>query len=832
MRTTAYKTLLFLVVLGLTLAACAPAATPTPEQPTATPVPPPAVEEPFQIKGGFEYSNSIITDYYVEHAVALVDMYGFITRDDEWEIPVASQTLGFLDIDTEAMKAEYILQLPARPTGAFADVDNNGQENQGVQVFAVAYWPNLTGGPYSEGDDRSRGWPSYLASVLTDTENDDEVIGGKLVVWAADDQQQFPTAYGDDKLLFTADDPVAALPVGYTVIDLDQTPFAFIKETEPELSLYEPKDVSVKDFSGDSYTAAFDKMFEFVKLNYAFNGIEGKQPDWDKLYAELKPRVEKAEKDKAPKAFYEALRDYTWAFNDGHVGLGSGDYGSADFAERSAGGYGFAIRELEDGSVKVIFVTEAGPAAEAGIQVGAEVTQFNGQPIGDAIAAVEPFTKPMSSDFDLRYQQARYLLRTQPGVEAEVTFTNPGGQPKNVKLAAVEERASFSRTSRYYKVDFDNMLPVETKVISQGNAEIGYIEINSNYDDLNLLIRLFERALKMFEAREVAGIIIDMRYNGGGANLGLAGFLTDQEIPMGQLEYFSEKTGQFEPEGLPEKVLPNVNQYRFDKVVILVAPTCASACELESYGFSQVPGAIVVGYEPTAGVEAEVARGQFELPEGFSLQVPTGRFTLPDGSIFLEGKGVQPTLRVPLTFENVSSEADVVLEYGIRAVLQPLGAGITPSNPPTLSSPEDSMKAIERGSIKSLDEKARENYSSEDLSKMDTTFTYTIPLGKPEALLWVWGWCAADQDTLEQNFKNIKLAFSMNGETVPLEQFALLDYESGGLACRAYFTEVKEWPAGEHHLETLLTFTAKINDGSADYPAGFQKFDYTVYIKP
>jgi C-terminal processing protease CtpA/Prc len=60
-------------------------------------------------------------------------------------------------------------------------------------------------------------------------------------------------------------------------------------------------------------------------------------------------------------------------------------------------------------------------------------------------------------------------------------------------------------------------------------------------------------------------------------------------------------------------------------------------------------------------VEAEVARGQFLLPGGMSFQVPTGRFTLPGGGIFLEGTGVQPTVKVPLTVENLLSTSDVVL---------------------------------------------------------------------------------------------------------------------------------------------------------------------------
>ena len=829
-----FRLISILLVLVVLLAACGPQATATEAVIEMTSTPESvqvSADEPFQIKGAFTYSNSIITDYYSEHAVALVDMYAFITRDKEWEIPVASQTLGFLDIDMTKMTGDYVLQLPVRPTGTQADVDNNGQENPGVQVFAVSYWPNLIGGPYSEGDDRSRGWPSYLASVKTDTENQDEVIGGQLVVWSPDADQSFPSGFGADGLLFTEDDPLALIQAGYTIVDLDVSPFRFYKESQPELALYEPADVEIKDFSALPYTEAFDKMFDFVKLNYAFNGIEGKQPDWDTLYAELKPRAEQAEKNKDAKAFYEVMRDYTWAFKDGHVGLSGGDYANQDFSVRTAGGYGFAIRELDDDRAVVVFVTQAGPAEQAGMKVGAVVTSFNDQPIADAIGAVQPFVIS-SSDFAQRYQQQRYLLRTAVGQEATVTFQNPGAQPQTVTLTATQERDSFTRTSVYYGVDLDNMLPVEFKIIRQGNSDIGYVEINSNYDDLGLIVKLFERALKTFEAREVAGIIIDMRFNGGGANLGLAGFLTEQEIPMGQLEYYSETTGKFEPEGLRDKVTANENQYRFEKMVLLVGQTCASACELESYGFSQVPDMITVGMYPSAGVEAEVARGQFQLPEGFALQVPTGRMTLPDGSLFLEGVGVQPTFRVPVTEETVTSEDDVVLQYGIRAILEPLGAGLTPVAPPTILSPEKTMADLEAGKVTQLEEKARENYTAEDLAKMDVTIPYTIVLGKPQTLLWAWGWCAADDAMLEENLSKIKLAFSLNGEDVALEQFASLDYDANGQSCRAYFAQVTDWSGGEHHLVTTLTFTGPVDDGTAQYPAGKQVFDYAVYVKP
>ena len=101
---------------------------------------------------------------------------------------------------------------------------------------------------------------------------------------------------------------------------------------------------------------------------------------------------------------------------------------------------------------------------------------------------------------------------------------------------------------------------------------------------------------------------------------------------------------------------------------MLVGPGCASACELEAYGFSQLPETVVVGQYPTSGTEEEVSRGQFKLPEGLTLQVPTGRFVLPDGSIFLEGKGVQPTERVPVDEKTALSARDPVLQRILQLI--------------------------------------------------------------------------------------------------------------------------------------------------------------------
>ena len=49
------------------------------------------------ISGDFTYTNDILITYFVENAVSLFDLHGFITRDKEWQLPLNSQVLGWLN---------------------------------------------------------------------------------------------------------------------------------------------------------------------------------------------------------------------------------------------------------------------------------------------------------------------------------------------------------------------------------------------------------------------------------------------------------------------------------------------------------------------------------------------------------------------------------------------------------------------------------------------------------------------------------------------------------------------------------------------------------------
>ena len=611
--------------------------------------------QPVRLTGYFTYTNDLISSRFTENAIALTDFHGFVTRDREWELPVAGQVLGYLKFDVKEKRADYWLQLPISPTATLNDVDNNGGKDAGVQIYALHFFPNIAGGPYAEGDDIDKGWPSFLASVVT-SDADDEVLGGKLVVWSPDAKQSFPSGFGDDGKLFTADDKAMALPAGWSVIDLDQKPFAIVRTATVEVLVREPVEIGVKDYAKLSYTEAFQKLLDDARRSYAFNGVEGKEPDWDALEAELMPEIQQAEDDKDAVAYFQAIRKFVLAFQDGHVQLNTtNDELSGALVGDYVGGYGLVLRELDDSrviAVQVFTDTANNIAGKAGILPGAEILTVDGTPIAEVIEKTQPLSAPFSSEHARRQEQIKYVLHNAPGTRAVITFQNPGKTERKVTLTSKFEIASlfFDEENAGHGLNSDP-LPIDFKVLP---SNIGYIRVNSSNDDLNLTYQLLRRAFGVFETKKVNDLIIDLRFNGGGTGLGIAEFLitqtiTDIVIPS----YYSETEGKFiNSDDVTSTLKSKAQLFDLNRLAVLVSTNCASACEVESQELSEVPGAIVVGYTPTAGIFADVARGQYKLPENVELQIPKIRFTKPDGELYLEGKGVEPTELVPMTYDN------------------------------------------------------------------------------------------------------------------------------------------------------------------------------------
>ena len=657
------------IALSLAILACSfsvPAILPT-NTPT-TNQPPAQNDGPKIVTGNVTYTNSFFTEGVAEPEVILEDEGGFVTRNRKFVIPVESQVIGQITSDFYTSPFTYSLALPAEPNGTLHDVNHDDKKDTGVMVFAVAYWTNTWGDPYLEKRDQGGGgWSSAYASTKISQDRNSylEVYGGKYLVYAPDDKEQFPSGFGADKKLFTNDDPIVNIPAGWSVVDMDQTPFAIDRAEKPTIDLYEPAGAAEDDFSKLSYTAAFDKMIEKFKTEYAWTEL--KKIDWDAKAKEFRPRFESAEKSNDPHAYALALRDFVWSIPDTHIGFDE-TLITDDFRTDTAGGLGFAMRETDDGKIVANYILTGGSADKAGMKWGAEITALDGKSVSDAVDAAVPWSSPFSNPIVKRLQQLRYALRFKLDKgQVEVKFKNPGGSEQTAKLDVVAEYDSFNASS-FNAGQSATALPVEFSVLPSG---YGYIKINSFLDNDVLSIQVWERAIKYFKDNNIPGVILDMRNNGGGNGWladQMAAYFFDKETVVGNTAYYNKGSGSFYMDpGDQTSMIPPRSDLQFSgPVAVLVGPSCASACEFFSYDMTINNRASIVGQYPTEGAGGSVE--PFMMPENISAQMTFGRAVDAQGNIHLEGKGVVPTVKVPVTLDTLKQEsngADVVLDAAV-----------------------------------------------------------------------------------------------------------------------------------------------------------------------
>ncbi len=625
---------------------------------------------PVVITGTLTYTNLLFTTGVAQPIIILEDQAGFVDRNLGFLMPLSSQTIGQLTSDFYDSPVSYSLALPIMPQGTYRDVAQDDDEEQGVQVFAVAYWNNVFGDPFLEERDLyGGGWSTAYASTRVSEDPDRlyEIVGGKFLVYAPDDQQGFPSGFGADGLLFTEDDPIVMLPQGYTIVDMDTDPFTFDRSREPVIDLIEPKGAALDDFSSLSYTDAFDAMVAKLRTEYAFT--EFKHIQWDKLAQTYRPRFEEADRTGDSAMYMLALRDFLWQIPDGHVAVYPFEYPLAlDFVVNSEGGLGMVIGETDDGEVIVTYLNPGGPAEQAGIQRGAEILELNGEPILNVVSRNVPFTSPFSTEHVRRLNQLVFAVRFPVNTRVSLTYRNPDGTEDTASLVAVQDWDSFDIAfSTGATTGYE--LPVEYRVLDNGIV----VASITAFDDNDLLtIQLWERLMQELNENSAPGLIIDMRNNGGGSGFladQMAAYFFDEPLLLGNSGSYSEETGEFFFDTQREEKFylpPEELRYR-GPVAVLVGPNCASACEFFSYNMTLQDRATIVGQYPTAGLGGGI--DDFAMPDSLFVRFTKARAVNAEGEIHIEGRGVVPDIDVPVTVESLlNPDADPVLDAAIAAL--------------------------------------------------------------------------------------------------------------------------------------------------------------------
>jgi C-terminal processing protease CtpA/Prc len=618
------------------------------------------------ITGTLTYTNPFFTGGVAYPIIILEDQAGFVDRNESYLFPPESQTLGQLTSDFYESPVTYSLALPIEPQGSLRDVDQDGQEDTGVMVFAVAYWNNIWGDPFlEERDQQGGGWSTAYASthVSDNPERLREIVGGIYIVFAPDDQQGFPSGFGADGLLFTADDPIVHLPQGYTLVNLDTDPFTFDRSAHPFVPLLEPEGAALVDFSALRYTDAFDAMIDLLRKEYAFTEYKG--INWDDLSRKYRSFFEEADQRGDRQLYYDTLSEVIWSIPDGHVNVSPFVYFRDRFFRAFGNGIGLVIRETDDGRVFAVYVLPDSPAERAGIRVGSEILEINGRAATDHVSRVDPMLITSSTPHNRRLAQLQFATRFGTDVSSvPIRFVNEVGAIVTEQVATSSETETlFADPYAVERTGYE--LPVEYRLLDEG---LMYATITDFLDNDALTVQLWERLIRELNENGIPGLIIDMRANGGGNGFiadQLTAYFFNEPLIVGKRGYYNEDLGEFffDPRSDQRLYLPAEDLRYNGQVVVLVGPDCASACERFAYNLTINGRAEVIGFYPTAGLGGSV--NDFQMPEGVTVRFTAGRSTDVNGKIHIEGIGVAPTIRVPVNQDTLFAPEDVVLSRAV-----------------------------------------------------------------------------------------------------------------------------------------------------------------------
>ncbi len=771
------------------------------------------------LTGTIDMDRDLLSREDYSSVIMLQDASGIVLHDRTLPASSEAQTLGF--ITQEGEESTFTLMLPIQPKGKFHDLDNDGVDDQGVQVFYVSMETRHGGGAYFE---KGEDWSITNSSIYFKDDTIQNIEGGYLIVWAPDDQQSFPSDFGADGILFTEDDPVKMLDQGYTIIDMTYATIVFGRGAEQFIALYQFDLAMNLDLTDLSYTEAFDSLYKDMKENYAFLGVAGKEPDWEAIYNLVYPDIQSAEEAKNERLYIKALRLFANQFPDSHVSALQAAYNQR-VSDENYSGYGFMVAEVEKGSFIISYLDEANGLDTYGLRLGDSLISVGGQPIEQFLQTVSAPYGPYSRTEIERADKIRQLTRGVAGRYQNFEFQLSDGSIVPLSIPAYWDYPNYFYGNENQS---DLLWPVVYDILESG---YGYVAITSHGGGESLTRHMFEDAMDEFTRAQVPGIIVDLRYNTGGELINFFEYFLQEPLKLSRWVYPGSRNSTGEMLEYDILAQPFERQYAFEDIAVLIGPHCASACEVEAYGFSLLPGVKLIGSEPTAGGVATIHNSTFSLPEEITFIFPVAKFVNEDGTLFLEGQGVVPKIVFPETLGTISTHGNWLLYYADQYLQYEDEMQITPaySPQPVYVDTLRLVEMIKGDSLVDLTQASIEFYPQTFVP--GKTYQYHAFIEDDADVFVSNRICAKDTASLGNYLTSTMVRYKVNGEAIPTDYGVTELLPDEDQWCMLNLLSLSDWSVGMNEVVIEVTYSSPIYDGRRWIPAGTYTQEYSVVVK-
>ncbi|MGD9099025.1 MAG: S41 family peptidase [Anaerolineae bacterium] len=420
-------------------------------------------------------------------------------------------------------------------------------------------------------------------------------------------------------LVPTATAPPPAATLAPTAMALSPTATATLAPTLSQ---------AITDETTARQLRVFTHLWESVRDLYVYPDFNGL--DWDDVQQRYRARIEAGVDDKA---FYQAMREMIDELGDEHSVFNSPQevaeeekdlLGQLDYV-----GIGIYVTTLPDEDHAVLLqVFPGSPAEQAGMLPHDRILAVEGQPVID----------------EQGYDQLDLLIGSI-GSEVRVTVQTPGQEPRELLTTRARIQAQ---------------LPVDARRLP--GTDVGYILVPTFWD-LTIADRVRQALEGLLEQGELAGLIVDMRINGGGVDVALTDTLA--LFTQGEQGAFVNHNDarslfiQADPVGNSQE-LP---------LVVLVGRETQSFGEVFSGVLQESGRALLVGRTTTGNVET---LWNVDLEDGSRAWIAAETFRPPSGADW-EENGIVPDVEIPLDWDDFTSQQDPQLQAALDWLLNLIG---------------------------------------------------------------------------------------------------------------------------------------------------------------